>query len=43
MNTSSRLSDSFKKTSLNYQASRGSPISAAILKHDLSQFTLQII
>jgi group I intron endonuclease len=45
MNLSSRLrlSDYFQNSYLNYQASRGSAISAAIIKHGLSQFTLQII
>lgn len=43
MNLSSRLSDYFQNSYLNYQASRGSAISAAILKHGLSQFTLQLI
>lgn len=40
---SSRLSNYFTNSYLNYQTSRGSAISSAILKHGLSGFSLQII
>lgn len=43
MNLSARLSDYFMNSYLKYQVSRGSSISAAILKHGLSEFSLQII
>jgi group I intron endonuclease len=43
MNLSSRLSDYFMDSYLKYQSSRGSAISAAILKYGLSEFTLQIL
>lgn len=43
MNLSSRLSDYFTNSYLKYQSTRGSVISAAILKHGLSEFSLQIM
>lgn len=43
MNLSSRLSDYFSNSYLKYQSTRGSAISAAIRKHGLSNFSLQII
>lgn len=43
MDLSARLSDYFMNSYLKYQVSRGSSISAAILKHGLSEFSLQII
>lgn len=43
MNLSSRLSDYFTNSYLKQQSTRGSAISIAILKHGLSNFTLQII
>lgn len=43
MDLSARLSDYFMNSYLKYQVSRGSSISAAILKHGLSEFGLQII
>lgn len=43
MDLSSRLSDYFRNSYLKYQSTRGSAISAAILKHGLSEFSLQII
>jgi group I intron endonuclease len=43
MNLSSRLSDYFTNSYLKYQSTRGSVISAAILKYGLSEFSLQVI
>jgi len=43
MDLSARLSDYFMNSYLKNQVSRGSSISAAILKHGLSEFSLQII
>lgn len=43
MNLSSRLSDYYTNSYLKYQSTRGSVISAAILKYGLSNFSLQII
>lgn len=43
MDLSSRLSDYFTNSYLKYQSTRGSVISAAILKHGLSEFSLQIM
>lgn len=40
---SARLSDYFMNSYLKYQVSRGSSISAAILKYGLSEFSLQIM
>jgi len=42
LDLSSRLSDYFKDSYLKHQTSRGSAISAAILKYGLSEFSLQI-
>jgi group I intron endonuclease len=43
MNLSSRLSDYYTNSYLKYQSTRGSLISAAILKYGLSAFSLQVI
>lgn len=43
MDLSSRLSDYFRNSYNKDQASRGSAISAAILKYGLSEFSLQVI
>lgn len=43
MDLSQRVSDYFKKSYLKTQSVRGSAISAAILKHGLSYFSLQIL
>jgi group I intron endonuclease len=43
MNLSSRLSDYYSNSYLNSQSSRGSAISAAIIKYGLSEFILQIL
>jgi len=43
MDLSSRLSDYFTNSYIKYQSTRGSVISAAILKYGLSQFSLQVI
>jgi len=43
MDISSRLSNYFSKSYIKFQSTRGSAISAAILKHGLSGFSLQII
>jgi len=43
MNLSSRLSDYFSGSYLKHQSLRGSTISTAILKHGLSQFSLQVL
>lgn len=43
MDLSSRLSDYFTNSYLNYQSSRGSAISLAILKHRFLNFKLQVL
>lgn len=43
MNLSSRLSDYFSNSYIEFQSTRGSAISTAILKHGLSNFSVQIL
>lgn len=43
MDLSSRLSDYYTNSYIKHQSTRGSAISAAILKYGLSQFSLQVI
>lgn len=43
MDLSSRLSDYFTNSYLNFQSTRGSAISSAILKHGFSDFKLQVL
>src|SRR4051812_10772619 len=43
MDLSARLSSYFTNSYLKYQSTRGSAISAAILKHGLSEFSLELI